>query len=76
VTNGLIDETQQAAIEAALAAGKIPPQDTKLGGALLVHGGGAGADWTLGCVAMEDADIDELRAALPAGMRTDILILP
>ena len=30
----------------------------------------------LGCVALDDADIDALRALLPKGMRTDVLILP
>ena len=49
------------------------------GGHLLVSAGIAppySADWTLGCIALETEDIDELRGLLPAEMRTDLLILP
>jgi murein L,D-transpeptidase YafK len=74
--DGAITGRQRAAIEAALAAGMKPPQATALGGEILIHGGGAGSDWTLGCVAVEDAELDVLRARLPAGMATDVLILP
>lgn len=63
-------------IVADLRDGRVPPQNTKLGGAVLIHGGGSASDWTLGCVALEDADLLALRAALPRGMRTDMLILP
>ncbi len=50
-----------------------PPWDTPLGGAVGLHGGGAGADWTLGCVAIADAYIDELWVACPSGTRVTIL---
>lgn len=73
---GLIDEAQHAAIIEALARGAKPPQDTRLGGEILIHGGGSSADWTLGCVALDNDDLDGLRAELPKGMRTDVLILP
>ncbi len=73
---GRIDAATAARIEAAVAAGRKPPQDTRLGGEILVHGGGGSRDWTLGCVALDDDHLDTLRAALPAGMRTELLILP
>jgi murein L,D-transpeptidase YafK len=67
---------QAQAILAALAAGKVPSQNTPLGGELLIHGGGSETDWTLGCVAMNNKDIDALRANLPLQVKTDILLLP
>ncbi|MCB9745775.1 MAG: L,D-transpeptidase family protein [Alphaproteobacteria bacterium] len=73
---GLISEGQRDAIVAALAKDAKPPQNTRLGGEILLHGGGSSSDWTWGCVALDDPDIDALRAALPQGMRTDVLILP
>jgi len=73
---GRINTRQLAAVEAALAGDEKPPQNTPLGGEILIHGGGSATDWTLGCIAMENADIDALRAGLPPGMRTDLLVLP
>jgi murein L,D-transpeptidase YafK len=76
VAAGLLDAAGQRAVLADLAAGRAPSQDTALGGQILLHGGGSSSDWTWGCIALEDADIDALRALLPKGMRTDLLILP
>jgi murein L,D-transpeptidase YafK len=73
---GRIDETVHATIVAALAEGARPPQNTPLGGEILIHGGGNVADWTHGCIGMADADIDLLRTLLPGRMHTDLLILP
>lgn len=73
---GLIDQAQRDAIAAAERAGTAPPMNTALGGMIVVHGGGSSADWTLGCVALENADIDAVRALLPSTMATDVLILP
>ena len=44
----------------AEAAGRAPPWNTPLGGAIGIHGGGGSSDWTLGCVAVENAEIEEL----------------
>jgi murein L,D-transpeptidase YafK len=76
VATGRITAATRDRIVAAVAAGRTPPQDTPLGGDLLFHGGGSTSDWTLGCIALQDADIDALRSHLPAGMKTDTLILP
>lgn len=74
--DGRIGRRTHDAIVDAIADRKVPPQSTALGGAVLIHGGGSRADWTLGCVALDDADLLRLRDALPRGMRTDLLVLP
>ncbi len=74
LADGRIDAATRDQIATAIAAGERPPQQTPLGGEILIHGGGAGTDWTLGCIALADEDIDALRARLPDGMRTDVLI--
>ena len=38
-----------------------PPWDTALSGAIGLHGGGIEGDWTLGCIAFTNTDIEELR---------------
>ncbi|MEZ4323291.1 MAG: L,D-transpeptidase family protein [Myxococcota bacterium] len=76
VRQGLITQDQADAITAAHAKGVLPPMETRLGGKILLHGGGGSTDWTLGCVALDDTDIDALRAELPASKRTQVLILP
>lgn len=73
---GRIDDATTESITYALSRGEKPPQTTALGGEILIHGGGAGTDWTLGCIALETAELAELRARLPADQRTDLLILP
>jgi murein L,D-transpeptidase YafK len=73
---GLVAAAERDAIAAAAVADRSPPMETRLGGQILLHGGGSGADWTLGCVAFEDEDILALRALLPRDLRADVLILP
>jgi hypothetical protein len=75
-TDGRIGRSTHDKIVRAIDDGKVPPQSTALGGAILIHGGGSAWDWTLGCVALDDVDLVELRAALPRGMRTDVLVVP
>ena len=76
LSDGRIDTATHRRISAALATGRKPPQETALGGEILIHGGGGDSDWTLGCVALDDDDIDALRGSLPPHMQTDVLILP
>ena len=39
-----------------------------------IHGNGASSDWTWGCVALENEDIEELYQAIPVG--TPVTIKP
>ena len=73
---GTISQAQHDEIVGAHRKGHVPTHKTPLGGLIAIHGGGGSSDWTLGCVAMDNTAIDLMRAHLPAGMRTDILILP
>lgn len=61
----LITKAQYHAILRAVHKGKMPPQNTVLGGSIKIHGGGVGEDWTLGCVAMRDNDIIDLYSKVP-----------
>jgi lipoprotein-anchoring transpeptidase ErfK/SrfK len=51
-----------------------PPQYTKLGGLIYIHGNGAGSDWTLGCVALENEEMKELFDSVTVG--TPVTIKP
>lgn len=70
---GLITRGERDAIAAAIRDKKMPPQKTKLGGEIYIHGGGILADWTEGCIAMRNEEIKELFDAVPVGARVDIL---
>ncbi len=60
----------------------IPPQDTRLGGAIGIHGIGAAssqrmkihwaADWTRGCIALTNEQIDELSKFIGVGTKVVI----
>jgi murein L,D-transpeptidase YafK len=67
VRQGLIDSHQAQAIRRAIQSGRCPPWNTPLGGAIGLHGGGTGRDWTLGCIALNDADIEILYLLLQIG---------
>ncbi|MEM7048563.1 MAG: L,D-transpeptidase family protein [Acidobacteriota bacterium] len=69
---GLIDEADHRRILAALERGHCPPWDTALGGEIFIHGRGAGSDWTLGCVALDDADMKRLFDLVPVGTAVEI----
>jgi murein L,D-transpeptidase YafK len=64
---GLITQAQHDRIANAIKHKRQPPWDTALGGAVMLHGGGTGTDWTWGCVALADADIKELFDSIPLG---------
>lgn len=52
----------------------IPPQLTPLGGYVGIHGGGGGADWTLGCIAVSNAEIEWIYARMRHG--DEIVVQP
>ncbi|MCU0241612.1 MAG: L,D-transpeptidase family protein [Vicinamibacteria bacterium] len=64
---GLITKAQHRRIVRASAAGRQPPWETALGGAVGIHGSGSNWDWTLGCIALDDPDIEVLWALCPVG---------
>ena len=55
-------------------AKRTPPQNTRLGGTIYIHGHGASSDWTWGCVALENEDIRELFNSISVG--TPVTIEP
>jgi murein L,D-transpeptidase YafK len=64
---GLIDSLAHAQILEAIRLRQTPPQHTRLGGEIYIHGGGAqgavglpGADWTRGCIALDNDAIRDL----------------
>jgi murein L,D-transpeptidase YafK len=71
---GFITKTEYEAIINAINKKEKPPQNTKLGGDIFIHGGGTGSDWTLGCVALENDGIKELFDMLP--VKTPVKIVP
>lgn len=81
---GLITPRQYAMIRKANDDRQPPPWDTKLGGAVGIHGRMldsaitprylTGMNWTDGCIAMENPDVDELFSVVTVG--TAVKILP
>ena len=71
---GLISKQQYLEILRANRLKRTPLQHTRLGGDIMIHGGGVSEDWTWGCVALSNADIKELYRVAPTG--TEILITP
>lgn len=64
---GWLTDAQAESIESADRSGTKPPWGTTLGGAIGIHGGGSGADWTLGCIALDNVHIEELWELAPHG---------
>lgn len=76
LADGLIGEEEWADIFFANVRGSMPPPDTRLGGRIGIHGYGGRPeipnDWTEGCIAVTDAEIDFLFAQVEVG--TPVLI--
>ena len=72
VSQGIITAAQAEAIVAASEQGRLPSWSSSLGGAIGIHGGGSGADWTLGCIAVENDEIEELWELARSGTRVRI----
>jgi murein L,D-transpeptidase YafK len=68
----IISQTEHDAIVEAIENKKTPPQKTRLGGEIYIHGHGSKTDWTQGCVALDDADIKEIFDAIPVGASVKI----
>jgi hypothetical protein len=78
LTAGLITQAQYQGILEALTSDLSLDENQKklwktpLGGEIFIHGDGEGRSGTLGCVALSNADIDELYAILPLGTEVEI----
>lgn len=80
VRDGRIDQRTYEKIRRAWSNGERPPQNTQLGGQIGIHGIGAGdpevhkagIDWTSGCVALDNRQIEALRPWVKVGMRVEI----
>ena len=72
LADGLISKVEHDAIVSAINKKEMPPQKTALGGEIYIHGGGVQGDWTWGCTAMKDEDIEELFRVLPIGTKVTI----
>ena len=70
----LITKKQHDAIVEANRKKVGPPQYTKLGGLIYIHGNGSSSDWTWGCVALENEQMKELFDAVSVG--TPVTIKP
>ena len=81
LARGAITPSEHARIVARRAQERPPPQNTALGGHIGLHGEGqkwqgesAGLDWTYGCIAVRDAEIDFLAQRVRFG--TPVWIQP
>ena len=74
VASGLITPAEHDQITQAQNACQAPPQETGLGGDIEIHGDGSSKDWTVGCVALENDDVDRLWGELHLG--TSLVVLP
>ncbi len=69
----LISQAEYDEIVQAISEKRMPPQNTRLGGEIYIHGGGTAKDWTWGCVALENEPMREIFDAVPAGAKVTIL---
>ena len=79
LVDGEITEAQWQAIRRASEAKQRPPQDTPLGGFIGIHGTGAGDpkihgdyNWTSGCIALTNEQIDRLASLVRVGTPVEI----
>jgi|GEM_PF-1438198 len=72
--DGLITAAQYYSIAQAIKNNRKPPWQTKLGGAIMIHGKREKRTGTLGCIALDDDDIVELYNRLP--LNTPVRIIP
>ena len=73
---GQISDDEFWAVQYATSQGTLPPQNTRLGGHIGIHGVGRGDlrihqqfDWTQGCIALTNEQIDQLQSLIRVGDR-------
>ncbi len=67
IRRGIITQDEYENIVNAIENGRQPPWNTALGGEIFIHGSGSQSDWTLGCIALDNEDIEELYEVIPVG---------
>lgn len=79
IQDGVIDTQTYREIVTALEQGELPPQQTNLGGHIGIHGIGKGDpvvhtkyNWTEGCVALTNEQVDQLAPWVREGTRVVI----
>ena len=70
----LITQEEHDEIVKAINEKSMPPQKTKLGGEIYIHGGGCDSDWTAGCMALKNEEMQEIFDVIEVG--TPIKIEP
>lgn len=73
--SNMISEEINKKIKKAISNKKTPPQDTKLGSYIGIHGGAKEnfpKDWTAGCIGMYDRDVEEIYRYLKVGSKVVI----
>lgn len=73
LAEGRIAKSEHDDIIQATDEGGIPPWKTALGGEIFIHGNGSKTDWTSGCIALDDGDIEEFYDSITVGTRVGIL---
>jgi murein L,D-transpeptidase YafK len=74
LSQGLINQSQFKAIERATWRLSQPPQNTRLGGAVMIHGETRyNGDWTEGCIGLRNEDMQELFSIIPSGTPLHII---
>lgn len=74
-TQKLISTQTRKQLLAAIRAGRVPAQDTDMGGWIMIHGMGASPkNWTAGCVALDNESIDLIFPHVRVG--DPILLVP
>lgn len=65
--NNLISQNEHDEIVKAINEKRMPLQKTKLGGEIFIHGGGCKSDWTAGCIALLNEEMQEIFDAIEVG---------
>lgn len=78
VNSGLVNGSVLSTVTSAYRKGVSPPQNTRLGGNICIHGEGNRSrpkeDWTAGCMAVTNQEMAEIFSMIPLG--TPVTILP
>jgi len=72
LSEGIITPEEHDQILDAHMRVSLPPQKTALGGEIYIHGGGLKGDWTRGCVATDNTDMDAIYEFAEKGMPVTI----